>query len=82
MKKGVILTVLLSAVAGAIAAFVVVKTAGPETVGQQVVISDNGGQFRTVNLTQTEYPDFTYAAESAVDAVVYVKVTVKDVTRT
>ena len=56
MKKGVILTVLLSAVAGAIAAFVVVKTAGPETVGQQVVISDNGGQFRTVNLTQTEYP--------------------------
>ena len=38
MKKGVILTVLLSAVAGAIAAFVVVKTAGPETVGQQVVM--------------------------------------------
>jgi Do/DeqQ family serine protease len=28
-------------------------------------------------LSQTEYPDFTYAAETAVDAVVYVKVTIK-----
>lgn len=33
--------------------------------------------FRTVNLSQTEYPDFTYAAESAVDAVVYVKVEIQ-----
>lgn len=32
--------------------------------------------FRTVNLTETDYPDLTYAAESAVDAVVYVEVTV------
>ena len=31
-------------------------------------------QFRTVNLAADNYPDFTYAAESAVDAVVYVKV--------
>ena len=30
--------------------------------------------FRTVNLSADSYPDFTYAAESAVDAVVYVKV--------
>lgn len=42
-----------------------------------MVLSDNGAAYRTVNLSQTEYPDFTYAAESAVDAVVYVKVTIK-----
>ena len=34
--------------------------------------------YRTVNLNQTEYPDFTYAAESAVDAVVFVKVTIRN----
>lgn len=33
-------------------------------------------QYRTVNLTETDYPDLTYAAESAVDAVVYVEVKV------
>ena len=30
---------------------------------------------RTVNLSDTDYPDFTYAAENSVDAVVYVQVT-------
>ena len=81
MKK-VVLTVLLSALAGGLVAFAVVKRAENNTGRQEVVMSPDGGQFRTVNLEQTEYPDFTYAAESAVDAVVYVKVTVKDVTRT
>lgn len=81
MKK-VVLTVLLSALAGGLVAFAVVKRAENNTGRQEVVISPDGGQFRTVNLEQTEYPDFTYAAESAVDAVVYVKVTVKDATRT
>lgn len=33
--------------------------------------------YRTVNLTDTDYPDLTFAAESAVDAVVYVEVTAK-----
>lgn len=37
-----------------------------------------GNPYRTVNLNLEDYPDFTYAAESAVDAVVYVKVTVTD----
>ena len=36
----------------------------------------NEAEYRTVNLSQSDYPDFTYAAESAVDAVVYVEVTV------
>ncbi len=44
------------------------RTAASDTVGEP--------QYRTVNLTETDYPDLTYAAESAVDAVVYVEVTV------
>ena len=81
MKKGIV-TLLLAAVVGAAAAFAVVKLSSPSVQGTQVIVQDGAGQFRTVSLTETEYPDFTYAAESAVDAVVYVKVTVKDVTRT
>ena len=81
MKKGIV-TLLLAAVVGAAAAFAVVKLSSPSDRGTRVIVQDGAGQFRTVSLTETEYPDFTYAAESAVDAVVYVKVTVKDVTRT
>lgn len=77
MKKG-ILIVLASALAGGITALAVLKTVAPEG-GQQVVVSQDGSMYRTVNLSQSEYPDFTYAAESAVDAVVYVKVTAVDV---
>lgn len=40
-------------------------------------VESKASVFRTVNLSQTEYPDFTYAAESAVDAVVYVKVEIQ-----
>ena len=40
----------------------------------EVVQNIEGAQFRTVNLSHDNWPDFTYAAESAVDAVVYVKV--------
>ena len=72
-------TVLLSVVLAAATAFGVVKASAPASAGvdgQSVVYSD-GTQFRTVNLAQTDYPDLTFAAESAVDAVVYVKVTVQ-----
>ncbi|MBO8477511.1 MAG: Do family serine endopeptidase [Bacteroidetes bacterium] len=78
MKKGIIM-VLLSALVGGITAYAVVKTAEPE--GNKVIVSNDGAAYRTVNLAQTDYPDFTYAAESAVDAVVYVKVTAVDVRR-
>lgn len=71
--------VLLSALVGGITAYAVVKTAEPE--GNKVIVSNDGAAYRTVNLAQTDYPDFTYAAESAVDAVVYVKVTAVDVRR-
>ncbi len=72
MNKG-ILYVLLSAVAGGLTAFAVVRGMDRgEAVVEQV---SDGAQFRTVSLTHENWPDFTYAAESAVDAVVYVKVT-------
>ena len=79
MKRG-FLTVLLSVLAGGITAFAVVKATQPEPVAQSVVTTDENGtavEYRTVNLAETDYPDFTYAAESAVEAVVYVEVTVQ-----
>ena len=73
MKKG-ILVVLLSAVAGGLASFGVVKSmSSAEPVEANVA---EAAHFRTVNLSHDNWPDFTYAAESAVDAVVYVKTTV------
>lgn len=72
MKKGILIA-LLSAAVGGLTAYAVVKSVDIEG-GQTVQLSD-GAQFRTVNLSHENWPDFTYAAESAVDAVVYVKVT-------
>ena len=72
MKRGIFI-VLLSAAVGGLTAFTVAKSmsdglsSGPEV--------RDAAQFRTVNLSHENWPDFTYAAESAVDAVVYVKVT-------
>ena len=73
MKKGILIT-LLSAVAGGLTAYAVatnVLTIGARENGQ---VAPDASMFRTVNLSQDNWPDFTYAAESAVDAVVYVKV--------
>ena len=73
MKRGILIT-LLSALAGGLTAYAVVNNMASDnvSVGQT---SGDGAMFRTVNLSQDNWPDFTYAAESAVDAVVYVKVT-------
>ena len=73
------MTVMLSVLAGGATAFAVVKATAPETA-QPTVVKDaegNAVEYRTVNLAETDYPDFTYAAESAVEAVVYVEVTVR-----
>ena len=72
MKRGILIT-LLSAIAGGMTAYAVVKSMASEQIA---VVENNadGSMFRTVNLKQDNWPDFTYAAESAVDAVVYVKV--------
>lgn len=69
---------LVSALVGGLTAFAVVKSI-PQT--KEIFTGSAVNEFRTVNLAQTEYPDFTYAAESAVDAVVYVKVTVTETRR-
>jgi len=78
MKKG-FLTVLLSVLAGGVTAYGVVKATEPQPAQPTVVkdASGNAVEYRTVNLAETDYPDFTYAAESAVEAVVYVEVTVQ-----
>ena len=72
MKKSVLI-VLLSAAVGGLTAFAVAKSMSPEQ--PLAVHMTDGAQFRTVNLSHENWPDFTYAAESAVDAVVYVKTT-------
>ena len=79
MKKG-FFVVLLSVLLSGLTAYGVVK-ANNEGVFVSSPTDDNGTtveyRTKTVNLADSDYPDFTYAAESAVDAVVYVEVTVK-----
>lgn len=76
MKKNII-TILVAACVGGLTAFAVAKTTESKNTFETVVPSEDGNSYRTVNLSLSDYPDFTYAAESAVDAVVYVKVTVQ-----
>ena len=76
MRRGILIALLSAAVAG-LTAFAVVKFV---VFNQEPVVVEvnDGARFRTVNLTEDNWPDFTYAAESAVDAVVYVKVKAKE----
>ena len=78
MKKGFI-TVLLSVLLSGLTAYAIVKSTAPEqgTTQAKTVYTSDGQAVRTVNLSLSDYPDFTYAAENAVEAVVYVKVTIK-----
>ena len=78
MNKNV-LTIIISVLLSGLAAFGVASATASsnEAAPGQTVVSADGAAYRTVNLAQTDYPDFTYAAESAVDAVVFVKVTIK-----
>ena len=73
MKKGFI-TVLLSVLLSVLAAYGVVKAANVGESEKTTLVQD-GTVTRTVNLAQSDYPDLTYAAEAAVEAVVYVEVT-------
>ncbi len=75
MAKG-FFTVVASVLLSGLTAFGIVKAATPQQNG--IVYSKEDGESpRTVNLSVSDYPDFTYAAEHAVEAVVYVKVTIK-----
>ena len=73
------LTVIASVLLGGLTAFGVASAVVPESANNASVTtySMDGAAYRTVNLAQDNYPDFTYAAESAVDAVVFVKVTIR-----
>lgn len=75
MKRG-LLIVILSALVGGLVSFAVVKSMQSDNV--ITTVTSNGTEFRTVSLSQDNWPDFTYAAESSVDAVVYVKVTASE----
>ncbi len=80
MNKGFVTALASGIIAGAVAIGVVKIMAIDPTPEEKQVTSD-GSMFRTVNLAQTDYPDLTFAAESALDAVVFVKVTVKQQSR-
>jgi len=77
MTKNVI-TVAASVLLSCLAAYAVVSTSSTANAKDAESVASNAGNARgSVNLSLSDYPDFTYAAENAVDAVVYVKVTVK-----
>ena len=79
MKQG-LLTTLVSVALSALVAVGIVKAATPTAKAGDKEIKTytvDGSEYRTVNLSETDYPDFTYAAESSVDAVVFVKVTIR-----
>jgi len=76
MKKS-IFTVLLCVLASGLTAYGVVKASDNGKDGLAENPSNKASvEYRTVNLAESDYPDFTYAAETAVEAVVYVEVTV------
>jgi Do/DeqQ family serine protease len=69
-------TVIASVLLSGLTAWGIVKAATPQQ--SEIVYNEHGEPTTgTVNLSVSDYPDFTYAAEHAVEAVVYVKVTVK-----
>lgn len=70
-----IFTVLASVLLSGATAFAVVKAVDPQDPQDvKTVYNDEGQPVKTVNLSLSDYPDFTYAAENAVQAVVYVEV--------
>lgn len=76
MKKSFI-TILLSVVFSGLTAYAIVRTTENEHSQEPVTYTSDGLPVKTVNLSLSDYPDFTYAAESAVNAVVYVEVTAR-----
>ena len=67
-----ILVVISSILLSGLTAFAVVKVSEPEMI--ETHYSSDGQVVKAVNLSLSDYPDFTFAAESCVEAVVYVKV--------
>ena len=76
MKKSFI-TILLSVVLSGLTAYAIVRTTETEHSAEPVSYTSDGLPVKTVNLSLSDYPDVTYAAENAVNAVVYVEVSVR-----
>ena len=74
MKKNLAI-ILLSVILSGLTAFFVAKYVQKQSQGEGQNYA--GQPVKTVNLSVEDYPDFTYAAENTVDAVVYVQVKVK-----
>lgn len=74
--KNIILTLAVSLLAGGSSAYFITKHLLSQAPEPTILQIQDGNSYRTVNLGASEYPDFTYAAETCVDAVVYVKVAV------
>ena len=66
---------LLSVLLSVLAAYGVLKAATVNESTDKVSNPASTTVTKTVNLAQSDYPDLTYAAEAAVEAVVYVEVT-------
>ena len=74
MRKKNWLIVLVAVIAGGLAGYVTVRmTSGGDSRTYVYHDPDSGATVRNVSISG-EYPDFTYAAETSVKAVVYVKV--------
>ena len=67
MKKG-ILYFFIAAIAGAISACAVVKLSNRNTATDSSAVVQSDTQFKTVDLSNDKWPDFTFAAETCVDA--------------
>lgn len=76
MNKNLI-TIGASVLLSSLAAYAIATTDTHHEAESPLPGSPVPAEHRTVNLSVSDYPDFTYAAETAVDAVVFVKVTVK-----
>lgn len=75
MKRNYILVIVLAIVFGAAAAYFTTDRMLKKSADRiSVVRNDSSGITRSVNLSADDYPDFTFAAESAVEAVVSVTV--------
>ena len=62
MKRNII-TVLIAVVASGLTAWAVVEASGSGRQDlSQTALSPDGSQYRTVNLSLEDYPDFTFAA--------------------
>ncbi len=76
MKRGLII-VLSSVILSSLASYAVVTAVNKQSTPQYTTTSLPDGSVRTVNLSLSDYPDFTFAAENSVNAVVFVKVTIR-----